>query len=226
MKTLLAVLGFSMLLISCQADTDLQETEALTSADSRYIAKDKDKEAETGSTDEKEEEATAEESCETLFARGKDDQSECFLDSDYSFNRWGWTIGPLSEGDCTFELYAGAGQCDTDKGTLVGYLKISYSEGTATVKYEMLEGYTLNETHLYIGNEPYPTDKNDNVTVAPGQYPYKHALEGASADEYSVSGLSGDIYVIAHGVSCTGDGDDNGNTTGGNEEDNPNYTPS
>lgn len=159
--------------------------------------------------DDDDEDETEEDSCETLFAIGGEDNSTCFLDD--GFNRWGWTIGPISSGDYSFDLYAGAGQCDTDKGTLVGTLDISYNETTDSidVDFNMSEGYVLNETHLYIGEDAYPTGQNGENTVAPGQYPYKNDdLDNTSSDSYSISEVSGEIYVIAHGVVCDDEHDD------------------
>ncbi|MCA0131906.1 hypothetical protein [Winogradskyella alexanderae] len=156
-----------------------------------------------------------EESCETLFAIGGEDNSTCFLDD--GFNRWGWTIGPLSGGDYSFDLYSGAGQCDTDKGTHVGTISVNYDEGLGTVdvNFDMFDGFVLNETHLYVGELPYPTDNNGNPTVAPGQYPHQNALDDASSDAYSLTDVSGEIFIIAHGVSCEDDDDDNDNGGGG-----------
>ncbi|MCD4683547.1 MAG: hypothetical protein K8R86_09720 [Bacteroidales bacterium] len=141
--------------------------------------------------------------CETAFAWG-DEYATCFIDIPYlNGNRWGWTNGPLSSGIYDFELWAGAGQCDLSKGTLVGTLNIDYDGSIATVTYSMDAGFTLNETHLYIGDEPVPQKNNGQYTVAPGQYPYKHDdLNGANSDTYVVDGLSGDIYVIGHAVAC------------------------
>jgi len=154
------------------------------------------------------EDQSSEEECETLFARGDDDQATCFLDDD--FNRWGWTNGPLETGDYTFALYSGAGQCILNHGTLVGTLSVNYDEaaGTAEIEFEMLEGFALSETHLYIGNEPYPTDQNGQNTVAPGQFPYQHELDDAEFDSYTIDGLSGLIHVIAHGIVCDDSEDD------------------
>ncbi|NNE33077.1 MAG: hypothetical protein HKN40_11995 [Winogradskyella sp.] len=152
--------------------------------------------------------------CETLFAKASDDESSCFIDD--GFNRWGWTIGPLDGGTYFFDLYAGAGGCDTDKGTLVGLLKIEYDEltETVTVEYDAYSGYTLSETHLYVGSEPYPVKPNGQPTVAPGQYPYKHNLDAADEDSFTITDVMGDIYVIAHGVICEDD-DDGGQGGGG-----------
>ncbi len=127
-----------------------------------------------------------EKSCETAFARGTDGAT-CFIGN--GFNRWGWTIGPLAEGDYTYEIYAGAGQCDIDKGALAGSVDISYSNGTVSVTYNIDSSLNLEETHTYAGSQMFPTDKKGKATVAPGQY----SIE---------DDLSGEIYVIAHAVVC------------------------
>ena len=62
--------------------------------------------------------------------------------------------------------------------------------------------FTMDETHLYVGSEPLPR-KNGEYTVAPGQYGNIHTLSGASSDSFTVSGLSGNIYVVAHAVTCS-----------------------
>ncbi len=143
--------------------------------------------------------------CETMFGKGSDDIATCFIDD--GFNRWGWTNGPLGPGEYEFDIYAGAGQCDTSKGTLAGKVLLSYDGSTAEVIYMTDDDHVLQETHLYIGNDPYPTvrrGRNGEVpTVAPGQFPYKHGnLDNVSMDSYTVDGLSGDIYIITHGVIC------------------------
>jgi len=141
--------------------------------------------------------------CETAFVYCGP-VSECFLDLDMGFNRWGWTNGPmLPETGHWFYIYAGAGQCDADKGTMVGKLTIKYFGSTATITYNMDAGYTLNEVQLYVGNDMIPSKKNGKYTVAPGQYPYKDDnLNGATTYTFTVDGLSGEIYFIAHAVVC------------------------
>ena len=103
-----------------------------------------------------------------------------------------------------------------EKGALVGLLIISYDEitGSAEIEFEMNEGYVLSETHLYIGNEPYPTDNNGNYTVAPGQFPFQHQLDNVESDSYTINDLSGEIYVIAHGVVCNDDNNSDDDTGG------------
>jgi hypothetical protein len=139
--------------------------------------------------------------CETAYAYGSD-ISFCF--NTFGFNNWGWTNGLISPGDViTLKLYAGAAHCDLTKGTHVGYFDIDYDGSVANITYTLFSGFTLDETHVYVGNDPLPMKKNGTYTVAPGQYPYKHDdLNGATTDTYTIDGLSGDIYVIGHGVVC------------------------
>lgn len=85
------------------------------------------------------------------------------------------------------DLWAGAAQCDTSRGILVGTVNVGYgSDGYVTVTYDMDNSYLLEETHVYAGYVPFPTDKKDNPTVAPGMY--------SNASPFS----GGDVYVIAH----------------------------
>ncbi|PCE63169.1 hypothetical protein B7P33_13130 [Sediminicola luteus] len=125
--------------------------------------------------------------CETAFARGANGNT-CFIGN--GFNRWGWTIGPISEGSYSYQVFAGAGQCDTSKGTYVGTAHVTYADGTVEVDYELVEGVKINETHIYAGYDMFPTAKNGRPTVAPGQYTIQEELEG-------------DIYVILHNVVCS-----------------------
>lgn len=145
--------------------------------------------------------------CETAFARDDvNETSECFLDSEFEFNRWGWTSGPLTYGTYKFSIWAAAGQCDLSKGQLVGVVTLTYQQTKqVTVEYEMLEGYHLTETHVYVGNSRYPIAKNGNPTVAPGQYPHIHSsLDNVEYDVFVIQDvmLSDQIYLIAHGVVC------------------------
>ena len=120
------------------------------------------------------------------------------------FKPWGWTNGPLGPpGSYEFQLWEDAGGCDIEKGRLVGTLTIDYDGSTANVTYEMSAGNWMTGTHLYVGNDHLPRDKKGNETVSPGQYPYKHDdLDNVTTDSYTVTGLSGNIYVVAHAVVC------------------------
>lgn len=157
-----------------------------------------------GLTNEVETSATREtKDCETAFAYDKD--ACCFLDDEnLKTKRWGWSIGPIKDDfDGEYDIYQAAAKCNLDYGTLIGQLYVSYIDGTVTVEYDASGDFHFFETHLYIGNDKYPTLKNGKPTVAPGQYPYKHDLgEGESSDYFEVDGFTGDIYIIAHAVVC------------------------
>lgn len=158
--------------------------------------------------------------CETAFAYS-DEYGTCFLgissvvnpngttttiidptNTEGDFNRWGWTIGPLSEGEYDFEIWAAAGQCNLNNGYLAGNLNVVYQNGTATITYTAEPGVVFEEAHLYVGNDILPSN-NGQYTVAPGQYSIVDEFdEGQVSVEYTASGFVGDIFVIAHAVSC------------------------
>jgi len=152
----------------------------------------------------------SQETCETAYARSRDEsQRHCFLDiAELGSNNWGWSNGPLGTGEYTFDLYAGAGQCDISNGILVGTLSVNYDGAAATVTYNITEpGCGMDETHLYVGSEILPRN-GESFTTAPGLYPgdgLPHDdLGGATTDTYTITGLSDDIYVVAHAVVCCG----------------------
>ncbi|NER14352.1 hypothetical protein GWK08_12940 [Leptobacterium flavescens] len=215
MKPKMYLLVLAAFLFSCQPDSiddpltsDLQN---ITAKGGNANLKNGNQKGNNENNEENNDDQSTSGGCNTIFANGDDGNATCFIDD--GFRRWGWTIGPLSSGEYSFNIYGGAGQCDIEKGTLTGTLNLSYDEasGTATVEYLMEDGFVLKETHLYIGNSPYPTSKNGKETVAPGQYPYKHNdLNDLSRDSYTVEGLSGEIYLIAHGVACEGEATDQG----------------
>lgn len=158
---------------------------------------------------------TQPETCETAWAYGGS-AATCFLSIDENndgqgdFNRWGWTnpVSAPASGSTTstFELWAGAGQCDRSKGTLVGTVTVVYDGSTATVTYAASTGFTFDETHLYAGSALLPSVCNGSgceFTVAPGQLGNLHDLTSASSDSYSIGSLSGNIHVAAHAVVCS-----------------------
>ncbi len=138
--------------------------------------------------------------CETAYAWG-DGYARPFTEI-MEHAPWGWTNGPLGAGSYTFNIYAGAGGGQPADGTLVGWLTIDYDGATAIVTYDMAAGYTMDATHLYVGNAELPVKKNGKPTVAPGQYGNTHDLDEATTDSYEITGLTGDIYVVAHAVVC------------------------
>jgi len=120
---------------------------------------------------------------ETAFAKG--DAAICFIGE--GFDNWGWT-NPIGPGTYTWPLWAGAGQCDTSKGTLVGTVTVDYVDGYVTVTYNVSAPYLLDETHVYADYGMFPADKRGKLTVAPGKY-------------YNASPFDGtEVYVIAHAV--------------------------
>jgi len=135
---------------------------------------------------------------ETAFANCMSpDHISCFLDD--GFGRWGWTNGPVTNGR-TSPLIAGAGQCDLDKGTVVGSVAVKYNNETGMVKveYTIYDGWKILETHLYVGGTPYPLGNNGKPTVAPGKYPYSGQLV------YEVPAPK-PFYYIAHAVVAPDD---------------------
>ncbi len=140
--------------------------------------------------------------CETGYAYGES-YANCFLNiPGVQSNNWGWSNGQISSGTYNWPIYAGAGQCNIGNGIHVGTLTVNYTPPTAVVTYTVFDGYELNATHLYVGNQILPK-KNNKYTTAPGQFPYKHgSLNGVSSDTYTINGLSGSIYVSAHSEVC------------------------
>ena len=107
-------------------------------------------------------------------------------------------------------MYKGAGKCDLSKGEYAGTVTINYTqigdtdEGYINVTYNIESQFGMEEAHLYIGCDPYPT-KNGATTVAPGQYTFnsgdlQHVSEWST--ENNAIKTSGGFYVIAHAVAC------------------------
>jgi hypothetical protein len=140
--------------------------------------------------------------CETAYAYGET-FANCFLTiPGVNSNNWGWSNGPVGAGIYEWPIYAGAGQCNIGVGVHIGTLTVNYAPPTAIVTYTMFNGNILNSTHLYVGNQILPR-KNGKFTTAPGQFPYKHNyLNGVPSDTFTISGLSGNIYVVAHSDAC------------------------
>ena len=134
--------------------------------------------------------------CETAYAYGES-YATSFCSgaiSPISGNNWGWT-NYIGEGSYDWPIYAGAGQCDISKGTLVGNLSVEYSAGTVTITYELDPGFVLDETHVWVGTTPLPLKKGV-YTTAPGQFNHN------DENPVVVSGLSGNIWIAAHSGVC------------------------
>ncbi|NNJ83112.1 MAG: T9SS type A sorting domain-containing protein, partial [Flavobacteriaceae bacterium] len=146
------------------------------------------------------------ENCETAFARlsPNNPPSQCFLDDDdYNFNRWGWTNYIADEGTYTMDLWAGAAHCDTSRGELVGTVTVMYYDDEVDVEYQLTGNYVMSEAHINIGCDKYPTKRNGQPTVAPGQYNFNSGslnyVQNYTLEDVDVTGP---FWIIAHGVTC------------------------
>ena len=106
---------------------------------------------------------------------------------DAGFNNWGWT-NQIDPGTHKMDLWAGAGQCDTSKGTLVGDVTVTYDgDGNVTAQFNVADEYLLDDsTAFYAGEEQFPTTPRGAPTTAPGQYTNEGPFE------------SEPIWTIAH----------------------------
>ena len=155
--------------------------------------------------------------CEEAWAF-EENISQCFseldLDEDGNpdFNRVGWTIGPLVPSTTPFEfqMWSAAGECEPEGyGTQVGTISVLYDGTFADVTYNMFSGFTMTETHLYIGNMLLPiiTDPLDPEygmpTVSAGLLKYNHLhLSNVSSDSYVNLEVTGTVYLLAQAIVC------------------------
>jgi hypothetical protein len=160
--------------------------------------------------------------CETAIAFDSNTRSQCFSDiidphtNAIVAQRWGWANGPYNDDlsyPITLNIYAGAGQCDINKGTLVGHLIINYNELTCqiTITYQALAGFVFTEVHLYVGDELMFIECSGNTcqySTKWGHYPYsKEFTSGQSTVTFNIEErICDDFYVTAHSVAC---GDNN-----------------
>jgi hypothetical protein len=121
-------------------------------------------------------------------------------DSNFQGNNWGWTNGEYSNGDSgTFDLIAGAGQCDLNNGTLVGTFSFTYIDGVLDFTLDLTVDNDFSELQIYAGNDKLPKANNGKYKTAPGGLGYNESISsgvGSFSDE--ITGLSGDIYIAVH----------------------------
>ncbi len=104
---------------------------------------------------------------------------------------WGWT-NPIivGGGPYVWDLWAAAGQCDTDNGTLVGTVTVTFSPAGGSGRYNVIVDfdvdlpYTIEETHVHVGTMAYPGPDIGNWENVGSYLPGK------------------ELYVIAHAVVC------------------------
>ncbi|MBC2840355.1 hypothetical protein [Robiginitalea sp. SC105] len=134
--------------------------------------------------------------CETAYGRICDcaEFNSCFTDfGNFGSNNWGWSVRLPEPGSGPFNLFAGAGQCQMEKGTYVGYVNVTYhDDGSLTYGDVMLiDGYELEDFHFYSGDLPMPMKKNGTYSAAPGQYTNEGSTDG-----------NPEVYVIVHASVC------------------------
>jgi uncharacterized repeat protein (TIGR01451 family) len=131
-----------------------------------------------------------------------------------SSNAWGWTneFDGITEFPVELELWAAAGQNNTDNGFLVGTVTVDVVGDCVTVTYEITEDtdYQITEVHLWVGETELPMvkkGKKEVPTSAPGQFPFSPEIvpDGKSATievcEGDVDDLDlDDFWVAAHAV--------------------------
>jgi uncharacterized repeat protein (TIGR01451 family) len=120
---------------------------------------------------------------ETAYALG--DAATCFID--LGVNNWGWVNGDgmnyILPGDYIWPVWAGAAQCDTNNGTLVGTATVSYDGTDVSVTFDLDPQYVLGDTHIYAGYDQIPPGG-----FAPGQWQVYSPFDGSA------------IYIIVHAV--------------------------
>ncbi|MCW5517534.1 hypothetical protein J1G40_14840, partial [Muriicola sp. Z0-33] len=140
--------------------------------------------------------------CQTAYARYAESNS-CFIDDGLGANRWGWTNYLPTTGIFELDLYSGAGQCVISNGEKSGDVLVTYGDGEITVTINLLNGFTMTEAQLYIGDAPYPL-KNGDPTVASGQFPYKaENLNNVTSHTFGPIDVSNEgVHLILHAVTC------------------------
>ncbi|MDR9457491.1 MAG: hypothetical protein RI572_08785 [Salegentibacter sp.] len=131
--------------------------------------------------------------CETAFMVG----NYTLQDLELGNARWGWALNFDGEdGTYEYNIYAGAAQNDTDKGTLVGVVTLEVDGDDVEVEIDLYGGVDAEGGHIYFDDEDAPT------TTAPGQFGDELSefddIETWST-EYSGDG---DFWLVVHLDVC------------------------
>lgn len=115
-------------------------------------------------------------------------------------NNWAWSNGPFSPGQTdVFQIWAGAGQCDTSNGGEAGTGTVLYSQnGDVTISFELFSGFTMQGANIYIGKNQWPPK------LAPGQFPY--SIASTTSGSFTYGPFSGPIYYLFHADNVGGCG--------------------
>jgi hypothetical protein len=100
------------------------------------------------------------------------------------------------------DLYAASGVACAPKGIKVGSVLVSpHGDGTATVSYMVNSGYVLVDTHLHVGQQPFPTADDGNF-LALGDFGLKHENAQMTTKTYTVDLESCDFFIAAQARVC------------------------
>lgn len=135
--------------------------------------------------------------CNTAYMFGDFELNEDF--DGITSNSWGWANFVEEDGTYTYDLWAGAGQNNTNAGTLVGEVTYIVDGDEVQVTIDLTDGNSLSETHIYLdGDEP--------AINGPGQYGNTHENIDENSIEYNLEvediNEDGSFWIIVHTEVC------------------------
>ncbi|WP_417912595.1 hypothetical protein [Candidatus Electronema sp. TJ] len=136
--------------------------------------------------------------CKTVFAYG--DKNINVIIKGGSPGLSGWLITVPYRSSFTAPIYVRLKHQNNNK--LAGFVKVEYKDGQLSVVYDMLKGFVINETTLYV---------SDKKTASMGHYEIHHhpKLDRADKDSYAVDASAYSerkLYLAAMAVVCGGSG--------------------
>lgn len=137
------------------------------------------------------------ETCQSTFAYFNSEVSTCFEDMGYA-DKFGWSNGLLSPSEESYalSLYGkGSGPCVA--GKMVGSVSVSHEGDEVDVIFETAEGFTLKETHTYVGKSWLPN------LVEYSAYPLVNLQPMEKSDRIRASVMNYEpVVVVAHATVC------------------------
>lgn len=133
--------------------------------------------------------------CETAFMFG----NNTFIDLGLTDSRWGWAnyFDKVSDGEYTFDFWAGAGQNDTTKGSLAGTITVDVQGTSVNVNIQLNQGYKMTVSHVYFSATDAPN------TIAPGQFGNIHENLDTDNDSFNFTyDGSGSFWLVVHAEVC------------------------
>jgi len=134
--------------------------------------------------------------CETAFMFGNNT-----INSFSNSNRWGWAENfDQADNTETYNIWAGAGQNDTSKGTHVGNATVTLNDdGDVELSIDLFSGFSIDELHVNL-SENRPSGK---VAKAPGQYNRNGEVSANTLNyTFDFNNTDGDFWIIVHAVAC------------------------